>query len=67
MIYTFLLSELLKTECKTYWVDAVFIIYFTYYTGFNHNSWNDLDYATLNIVSNREEGMEKSKLQRGIS
>lgn len=35
MIYTFLLARILKKDYRYFWEDAIFIIYFTYFTGFN--------------------------------
>lgn len=66
MIYTFLLSELLKDHYRNYWEDAIFIIYFTYYTGFNNDSWAHLNYNTLYLIDNIEEGMAKDNFKKAF-
>jgi hypothetical protein len=66
MIYSFLLSELLKDHYRNYWEDAIYIIYFTYYTGFNNDSWAHLDYETLYLIDNIEEGMAKDNFKKAF-
>jgi len=66
MIYTFLLAELLKDHHHNYWGDAIYIIYFTYYTGFNNDSWTHLNYETLYLIDNIEEGMAKDNFKKAF-
>lgn len=53
---------MLKEHHSRFWDDAIFIIYFTYYTSFCYNSLNDEDfnYDTLYLVDKYNKGMATS-------
>lgn len=79
MVYVYLLSEFLierkaaknkKEKGKTSWEDAVFVIYFTYYTGFTYDTLNDLDYDVLSKVLNKQNGFSNDLFKssfKGVS
>jgi hypothetical protein len=52
MVYIFLLADYMKKKKSHFWDDAVFIIYFTYYTGLAFNDWEDLTTKSLKELEN---------------
>lgn len=59
MIYVYLLARMLRKKRANFWDDAIFIIYFTYFTGFCYDSLNneDFNYDTLYLVNKYDKGM----------
>ena len=68
MIYIYLLAKMLRAKQSTFWDDAIFIIYFTYYTGFCYDSLNDEDfnYDTLYLVDKYDKGMAKKEFKEAF-